>query len=261
MQEQETQKTTSARWSGSRNLASGRAGARAGFTLIELLVVIAIIAILAAMLLPALGKARMTARMSQCLSQEKQIMQYVILYVDDNNEYNPPARTNNTIFGANYCTWLPFLLSLYQTNCGSDYWTAYSQVVTKINANMTIARCPERLMSDSTYDNAYIIGQPSWKLATWYNYGMHYTRFSPSNGLESIKSSTITTPAHTIFSADSTMGPVSGAWTGAFNLLNYGWDYTYPETRHPGNRGNAMCWDGHVENMDRNSLFTQSWYW
>ncbi|MES2461888.1 MAG: DUF1559 domain-containing protein [Armatimonadota bacterium] len=59
------------------------------FTLIELLVVIAIIAILAAILFPVFAQAREKARQSACLSNNKQIANALMLYVQDYDEALP----------------------------------------------------------------------------------------------------------------------------------------------------------------------------
>ena len=59
---------------------------RRGFTLIELLVVIAIIAILAAILFPVFASARESARKTACLSNCKQIMLSMMMYMEDFDE-------------------------------------------------------------------------------------------------------------------------------------------------------------------------------
>ena len=66
-----------------------------GFTLIELLVVIAIIAILAALLLPALASARERGRRTACINNTRQFILAAHLYANDNQQFLPPAGTDN----------------------------------------------------------------------------------------------------------------------------------------------------------------------
>lgn len=68
---------------------------RNAFTLIELLVVIAIIAILAAILFPVFAQAREKARGTVCLSNEKQIMLGILMYLQDYDEMFPLGQVNN----------------------------------------------------------------------------------------------------------------------------------------------------------------------
>jgi len=62
---------------------------RHGFTLVELLVVIAIIALLMAILLPALSRARESGRRAKCLSNLRSLTQSVHWYANDCNSLIP----------------------------------------------------------------------------------------------------------------------------------------------------------------------------
>lgn len=59
----------------------------AGFTLVELLVVIAIIAVLAAILFPVFAMARGSARQASCISNQKQLGEALLMYVQDYDEH------------------------------------------------------------------------------------------------------------------------------------------------------------------------------
>ena len=66
------------------------------FTLVELLVVIAIIAVLIALLLPSLSRAQRQAKQVNCLSNMRQVGQYLVTYINDNNGWVfPPLRGSN----------------------------------------------------------------------------------------------------------------------------------------------------------------------
>ena len=75
------------------------------FTLVELLVVIAIIGVLAALLLPVLSRSRQKAQQAYCLSNGRQMMTAMTLYVADSKDYFPPNPDDgNTVPGHNWCS-------------------------------------------------------------------------------------------------------------------------------------------------------------
>jgi prepilin-type N-terminal cleavage/methylation domain-containing protein/prepilin-type processing-associated H-X9-DG protein len=88
--------------------------ARKGFTLIELLVVIAVIAILAALLLPALATAKRETVDANCISNSKQIVYLMSMYVNDfqGNMMGFPVVTG---IGADDSLWLAKIVPNYYT--------------------------------------------------------------------------------------------------------------------------------------------------
>src|SRR5437660_113498 len=82
-------------------LCSPRPTRRRGFTLVELLVVIGIIAVLVGVLLPALTKARKQGYRTLCESNQRQLVQAIIMYAQNFKGALPDNTTGGNPSGNN----------------------------------------------------------------------------------------------------------------------------------------------------------------
>ena len=105
---------------------------RKGFTLIELLVVIAIIAILAAILFPVFAQAREKARQASCLSNAKQLMLAMRMYVTDYDDTSVPER--------------------YQAKIG---WVSWKVMILPYVKNAGIYQCPSESFLEGKGDTLF----------------------------------------------------------------------------------------------------------
>ena len=168
------------------------------FTLIELLVVIAIIAILAAILFPVFAQAKMSAKKTQDLSNTKNQLTSIAIYVADNDDVIPPLMTSTATFFVNYdwqtdFTW-PQMVFPYAKN-----W--------QIHRNPADGQANDRQsLINMGYPAGTIGVQRDYAVGLNTSYGYNYMAWSPMNAnaqFQPISMTAVQDPSNTILLANS----------------------------------------------------------
>ena len=227
------------------------------FTLVELLVVIGIIALLISILMPALSKAREQANAVKCMSNQRQLGQALVMFVNEHNGYLPKAWFNDGVVwsgnNGGKRTW-EYRDPMYG-------WTSILSLYT--GRNKEVFRCP----SDDTnhlYDteNNTAGNLPDDPTADDIpgSYRLNISDL-PNGPFEAIRATRLGSPTEAIVIADGKQGVGGNAWN---QLATWEAPFAHVSERDTGNvaynrhrnRGMYVFADGHADNLSWKDTWT-----
>ncbi|WP_043582029.1 prepilin-type N-terminal cleavage/methylation domain-containing protein [Geminisphaera colitermitum] len=211
-----------------------RRHSRRAFTLIELLAVIAIIGVLAAIVLAVLGNVRAKARQTQCLSNLRQLQMANILYANEHkgrfvyvqSTANIPWHGDRTLTG---------------------YLDRGSGVSADIPPSM---RCPDRIESGGHRSYGY----------NFTNINLNLPTGAPKRSEIGLLQSEIPRPSQTLAFADAVDFQISRFQSNAYVAGDTNRTHA-AAYRHGNDRINIAYWDGHVKNLQRSEVASNSTLW
>lgn len=111
------------------------------FTLVEILVVVGIIAVLAGLLMPALNRARISARTAECLSNQRQVSQFIKQSMNDSDQHFmsysstvdvDPTKAEKMQWGA-YLKYKNYIQDVAVMRCPSFEYTANKDIADQLS--------------------------------------------------------------------------------------------------------------------------------